>query len=421
VFIDEAKIYLRSGDGGDGLVSFRREKYVPRGGPNGGDGGRGGDVIFRVNPHLNTLTTFRRQSHFKASPGGRGGSSNKTGANGAAVVIEVPPGTIIREAETGRMLAELLDSGEDKVLLRGGRGGKGNAHFMTSSNRAPRVAERGAPGDEMWVTLELKLIADVGLVGVPNAGKSTLLAAVSNATPRIADYPFTTLEPNLGTVVLGNDTLVFADIPGLIEGAHAGVGLGHAFLRHIMRTRLLIHLLDGTGADPVADFSQINAELALFDPGLVNKPQIVVLTKMDQESAQERWPGVETQLRGLGVEAPLAVSAWTREGLEALVQRAFAEYAHIHPVEVEEVPVERYAIGEEESLFQIEVTDEGVFVVTGDRIVRAADMTYWDYEEAVIRFQQILEVTGVTQALEAAGVKVGDTVVIGRHELEWTE
>ncbi|GAB4570145.1 MAG: GTPase ObgE [Anaerolineae bacterium] len=420
MFFDEAKIYVRSGDGGDGLMTFRREKFVPHGGPAGGDGGKGGDVVLVVDPHLNTLSPFKKKSHFKAEHGGRGGSSKKTGKNGEDLIVYVPPGTVVRDAETGEVLADLVRPGQRVVVARGGRGGRGNARFATSRNQAPRMAEKGAPGEERWLQLELKLIADVGIVGVPNAGKSTLLSVISNARPKIADYPFTTLEPNLGVVERNHDTFVAADIPGLVEGAHMGVGLGHAFLRHVQRTRLLVHLLDGLSADPLADYNQINAELALFDDRLGERPQIVVLNKMDLPTVQARWPEVKAALEQRGVE-PMAISAATQQGVEQLVLRIFAELDALpvrYQEEVEEVPVYRL---EDEPIFTISRGDDGVFIVRGERIERAAAMTYWDYDEAVMRFHRILETLGVTDALVEAGVKKGDTVFIGEYELEWSE
>ncbi|PJF40534.1 MAG: GTPase ObgE [Chloroflexi bacterium] len=420
--LDEVKIYVRSGDGGDGIVSFRREKFVPRGGPNGGDGGRGGNVVLRVNPKINTLRRFQKKVHFKAERGGRGGSSNKTGANAKDLIVEVPPGTVVRDAETGAILADLVKAGETAIVARGGRGGKGNAHFKTASNQAPHFAEKGEPGEERWLILELKLIADVGLVGVPNAGKSTLLSVISNARPKIADYPFTTLEPNLGIVTLDHNDLVVADIPGLIEGAHQGVGLGHSFLRHVQRTRLLVHLLDGTSENPLADYSQINSELALYDERLGERPQIVVFTKMDLPQAQARWPEVEATLKDRGVE-PMAISSATHQNIRVLIERMFSVIADLpeeqEPLHIIETPV--YDLPEEEIPFTIERLDDDTYRVGGHRIERAASMTYWDNEEAIMRFQTILETLGITEALREAGIEEGDTVFIGEHELEWTE
>jgi len=419
---DEAKIYVRSGDGGDGMMSFRREKYVPKGGPNGGDGGRGGHVIVRVNPKINTLLRFHKNVHFKAKPGKGGGSSNKTGAAGDDMVIDVPPGTVIRDADTQQVIADLVRGDDEVVLVQGGRAGRGNARFANSANQAPRMAEKGAPGEERWLTLELKLIADVGLVGMPNAGKSTLLSVISNAKPKIAAYPFTTLEPNLGVVIYDNQDLVVADIPGLIEGAHMGVGLGHAFLRHVQRTRLLIHLIDGTSADPIADYNQINVELSLYDENLESRPQIVVFTKMDLPDAQAQWASVRERLIARGVTNPMAISSATQENIQGLIGRMFKEMASLPeqtPTVAEDAAV--YELPEDDLDFEIAREDGGGYRVKGKRIERAASMTYWENEEAIMRFQRVLEATGITAALVGAGVKVGDTVHIGDYELEWTD
>ncbi|MEL6151460.1 MAG: GTPase ObgE [Chloroflexota bacterium] len=418
---DEAKIYVRSGDGGDGMMSFRREKYVPRGGPSGGDGGNGGDVVLRVNPKMSTLLPFGKKVHFRAKHGNKGGSTNKTGANGADMVIEVPPGTVVRDADTDATLADLVRPDDELILLKGGRGGRGNARFATSANQAPRMAEKGEPGIEKWIRLELKLIADVGLVGVPNAGKSTLLSVISNAKPKIAAYPFTTLEPNLGVVIYDDSDLVVADIPGLIEGAHMGVGLGHSFLRHVQRTRLLIHLLDGSSADPIADFSQINTELALYDDHLEDRPQIVVFTKMDLPEAQERWEKIKGRLEARGVKNPMAISSAAHINVRDLIGRMFEEFSKLPE---QELPVTEdaavYELPEDDLAFEIEQEFDG-FRVIGRRIERAAAMTYWENDEAIMRFQHILEATGITKALRDAGVQVGDTVYIGDYELEWSD
>ncbi len=419
---DEAKIYIQSGRGGDGMSAFRREKYVPRGGPSGGDGGKGGDVIFRVNPKLNTLLYFHKKVHFRAEPGERGGSSNRSGADGDDTVIYVPPGTVIRNSETNQIIKDMVNEDDEITVLRGGRGGRGNARFASSRNQAPRMAEKGEPADEMWVKLELKLIADIGLVGVPNAGKSTLLSVLTNAKPKIAAYPFTTLEPNLGVVTYNDADLVIADIPGLIEGAHEGVGLGHSFLRHVQRTRLLVHLIDGMSSNPIADFNQINVELSLYDSSIEDKPQIVVFTKMDLVDAQETLEIIREDLRELGVEDVIAISAATHQNLDALKARIFREYAELPEptaADAEELPV--YELDEDRLRFEIEQEAPDVYRVSGQRIERAAMMTYWDNTEAIMRFQRILETTGVTQALKDAGVQVGDTVFIGDHELEWAD
>lgn len=419
--LDEVKIYVCSGNGGDGIVAFLREKFMPHGGPAGGDGGRGGDVILKVNPRRNTLALFQKGIHFRAENGKRGGAKNMTGANGANVEVEVPPGTVVRDAESGAILADLVRADDRVIVVKGGRGGRGNQHFANPANQAPRVAEKGEPGEEKWLTLELKLIADVGIVGVPNAGKSTLLSVISNARPKIADYPFTTLEPNLGVVTYDDRALVMADIPGLIEGAHMGVGLGHAFLRHVQRTRVLIHLLNGASDTPLADYSQINSELALYDEQLAQKPQIVVFSKMDLPEAQARWPEVQASLAERGVEA-MAISAATQNNIPNLVQRVFQimnSLPEAEPALPAAIPV--YQMPEEEIIFNIVRESKGVYRVSGKRIERAAAMTHWDYTDAVLRFQRILETLGVSKALEEAGVQVGDTVHIGEYELEWSD
>lgn len=421
MFIDQIKITVRSGRGGAGVVHFRREKFVPRGGPDGGDGGKGGDVVFEVSATLNTLFPFRRRHHYHAENGIRGGGNNQTGKSGEDLILQVPPGTLVYDDVTGKLIGDLVEPGQRLIACKGGRGGRGNARFATSTNKAPRIAEKGEPPNEREIRLELKLIADIGLVGVPNAGKSTLLAAVTNATPKIASYPFTTLEPNLGVAELDLETtLVLADIPGLIEGAHQGIGLGHEFLRHIQRTRVLIHLLDGMGDDPLIDFAQINCELALFDPDLAEKPQLVVFNKMDLPDVQEIWPLVREELEKRGYEA-YAISAVAGTGVRQVLYRA-------HQI-LEELPEESKTFEDELPLykpesdpreFTIEHTPDG-FRVHGASIERAAAMTYWEYDQSVRRFQRILQTLGIEDALNQAGVQFGDTVFIGDHELEWTE
>jgi GTP-binding protein len=419
MFLDEVKIYVKGGDGGAGMVAFRREKYVPRGGPAGGDGGRGGDVVLTVNPRFNTLSQFKKKVHFKAGNGEHGGNFKKAGAAGEDTVIEVPAGTIVRDAESGELLADLTEPGQRVVVAKGGRGGRGNVRFKSSTHQAPRIAEKGEPGEERWIELELKLIADVGIVGVPNAGKSTFLSVISAATPKIASYPFTTLEPNLGVAEVQGQELVFADIPGLVEGAHSGVGLGHSFLRHIQRTRVLVHLLDGAGDDPVGDFVQINTELALYDEELTSKPQIVALNKIDLPQAQEKWPEVKAAVEQRGYPA-LAISAATQENVRELLNLTLQTYSDLPepPAADEEVPIFRPE--EDEDLFEIRRRGDA-YVVMGKRIERAAAMTFWEYDEAVLRFQRILRALGITDALQEAGVEEGDTVIIGDVELEWTE
>ena len=421
MFYDEVKIYVKGGDGGDGAVAFRREKYVPYGGPAGGDGGDGGDVIFYVDTHLNTLYRFSRQRHFKAPGGEHGRGKNQHGASGDDLRVPAPPGTVVYDAGTDELLGDLTEVEQELTIARGGRGGRGNARFTTSTNQAPRIAEHGQPGQERWLRLELRLLADVGLVGVPNAGKSTLLAAVTAARPKIAPYPFTTLQPNLGVVVLDPQTeFVLADIPGLIEGASEGKGLGHEFLRHIQRTRVLIHLLDGLSADPLADFAAINAELAAFGHGLTDKPQLVALNKMDMPQVEERWPGIETPLKEQGYPV-VAISALAKEGTRELLYRAaqmLTELPERVEATVRELPV--FRLGEDEGAFAVEREADG-WRVRGVRIERLAAMTVWNLDEAVRRFQRMLERVGITAALEEAGVQPGDTVRIGDQELVWEE
>ncbi|MBN1669007.1 MAG: GTPase ObgE, partial [Anaerolineales bacterium] len=386
---------------------------------DGGDGGRGGDVIFEVKETLNTLSSFRPNQRFIAADGAKGGGNNKTGRSAEDLVLPVPPGTLIYDADTGDLLADLVETGQRLPVCLGGRGGRGNARFATARNKAPRLAERGEPSQERNLRLELKLIADVGLIGVPNAGKSTLLAALTNAKPKIAAYPFTTLAPNLGVAELDfENSLVLADIPGLIEGAHQGVGLGHEFLRHIQRTRVLIHLLDGMAADPLLDLAQINSELALFDPALETKPQLVVLNKMDLAEVQARWPLIEEQVQARGYEV-YAISAVAQSGVRQVLYRAKQLLDEL-PEEDELVEVPTYRVETDPNAFTIEHSDEGWRVV-GKAIERAAEMTYWEYEQSIRRFQRILKTLGIEQALRDAGVKTGDTVFIGSHELEWAD
>jgi len=420
-YFDQASIHVKAGDGGNGLATFRREKFMPLGGPSGGDGGRGGSVYLLCDPTYNTLLIFQRKRNYPAQNGKPGGSKNMSGKSGADLEIKVPPGTLARDAATGDVLGDLTEKGQRLLVAQGGKGGRGNQHFASSRNQAPRLAEKGEVGQARDLTLELKLIADIGLVGAPNAGKSTFLAAVSAARPKIADYPFTTLSPNLGVADLGNyNTVVLADIPGLIEGAHLGAGLGFAFLRHIQRTRVLIHLLDGLSPNPVADFDQIIAELSLFDERLMEKPMIVGLNKMDVDEVKEKWPEVKRAIEKKGHEI-MAASAATNMGTRDLLNRAVQLLAGAPQPPTFEAAIPIYRPGPDPEAFEIQRTGEGLWRVTGQRIERAADMTVWEYEDSALRFQHILEVLGVRQALSEAGVKEGDTVRIGEAELEWTD
>jgi GTP-binding protein len=392
---------LISGKGGDGIVHFRREKFVPYGGPDGGDGGRGGDVIFEVKSTLNTLAAFQHKHKFKAENGKNGGGNNKTGRSGEDLIIFVPPGTIIYDDTTGDVVGDLVAEGERLNVLQGGRAGRGNARFATSRNQAPRVAEKGEPARERQIRLELRLLADIGIVGVPNAGKSTLLAAVTNAKPKIAPYPFTTLEPNLGVAILDFEhSLVLAD----------------------QRTRVLIHLLDGQAEDPLLDFAQINSELALFDPLLGSKPQIVVFNKIDLPEVLDRWPEVEAQLnkKGAGKTVkPMAISALARMNVKELLFMAARILAESEPPpELEQLPV--YRMESDPKSFVVKREEQG-WRVQGEAIERAAAMTYWELDQSVRRFQKILRTLGVEDELRSLGAKEGDTVYIGDNALEWLD
>jgi len=434
MFYDHTKIYVKAGDGGNGSSHFRREKFVPRGGPDGGDGGRGGSVYLEATDNLNTLIDYRYRHHFKAEAGGAGMRQKMHGAKGEDVVLRVPRGTIVRDAETNELIADLVEDGQRVMVARGGRGGLGNTHFATATHQAPREAQKGEPGEERWITLELRLIADVGLVGYPNAGKSTLLSVVTAAQPKIADYPFTTLTPNLGVVVVGQPgsrdgiDFVLADIPGLIEGAAQGVGLGHEFLRHIDRTRLLIHMLDGASLerDPWQDFQNINQELREYDERLAGRPQIVVLNKMDLPEAQERWPALKAKAEVAGYPV-FAISAAAHQGTDELMQYAARRLQEIRQEEAERAsseintdmagPVLRPM---PDDAFTV-TKEKGVYIVRGKRVERLLSMTDLENEESMDRLQVTLAKMGVTQALEDAGVKVGDIVRFGKVELYWGE
>jgi GTP-binding protein len=420
MFIDQAEIEVRSGKGGDGMVHFHREKYVPRGGPDGGDGGRGGSVFLEVRPTLNTLSAFRHTVLYAAKDGKGGGTNNKFGKSADDLIVPVPPGTVVYDATTGDLVGDLTAPDQRLLVCKGGRGGRGNPHFKSSINQIPRTAERGEPGEEKRLRLELKLIADIGIVGVPNAGKSTLLSVLTNAKPKIAAYPFTTLEPNLGVAEVDAETsLVLADIPGLVEGAAQGVGLGHDFLRHIQRTRVLIHLLDGLADDPLEDFAQTNTELGLFDTHLANKPQIVALNKMDQPEVEERWPKIRKELKKRGYPS-MAISALARTNVRELLMKAAAMLAETPTLEDVEPPMPVYRPIEDPRIFTILREPDG-FRVKSVSIERAAEMTPWDQSGSVRRFQKLMERLGVDKALREAGAQEGDTVYIGDYELEYKE
>ena len=419
MFIDEAEIIVRSGKGGDGMVHFRREKYINRGGPDGGDGGRGGSIILKTTHHLNTLEKFRHQTRFIAEDGKRGGPKDQTGKSAENLVIDLPPGTLVYDAANGELIADLVKDDQKIVICPAGRGGLGNTKFANSRIQAPKIAERGEPGKEKNLRFELKLIADIGIIGMPNSGKSSLLAAVTNAKPKIADYPFTTLVPNLGVTVLDeNTTLVLADIPGLIEGAHTGLGLGDTFLRHIQRTRVLIHLVDGLSKDPLADYSQINSELSLFDSELGKKPQVVVINKIDLPEVSERIDEIRELFKKKGIFL-FFISALTRKDLEPILWKAKQNLDQAEITEtVQEMPI--YHPKSKDKPYSIKRENEG-WRIEGVAIERAAAMTYWEYFASVRRFHRILVAMGIEDALREKGVVDGDTVFIGDHELVWSQ
>ncbi len=421
MFTDQVEIHVRSGKGGDGMVHFHREKFITHGGPDGGDGGKGGDVIFKVKTTLNTLSSFRQNQKFKAEDGIRGGPSQMSGRAGKDLLLHVPPGTVIFDAETGSIIGDLTKPGQSLVVCKGGRGGRGNQHFATSRNQAPRTAEKGEPYEEKRLRLELKLIADIGLIGVPNAGKSTLLSVLTNAKPKIAPYPFTTLEPHLGVAEIDiNTTVVMADIPGLIEGAAHGAGLGHDFLRHVQRTRVLIHLLDGLSEDPLADYSQINSELALFDPHLGKKPQIVVLNKIDQPEVQKKLADLQKKFKKKKVEL-MTISALARTNTRDLLIKAYQTLQDAPPLEQFEAPMPVYKPKDDPREFKITQEGPNLWRISGAAIERAASMTQWEHDGSIRRFQKIMSTLGVDEALRKAGVEDGDTVTVGEYELEWQE
>jgi GTPase len=421
MFTDQVEIHVRSGKGGDGMVHFRREKFIPMGGPDGGDGGKGGDVIFEVRNTLNTLSGFRKNQKFKADDGAKGGPSQMSGRYAKDLILLVPPGTIIFDADTGELIGDLTHPGQQLTICKGGRGGRGNQHFATSRNQVPRTAEKGEPYEEKRIRLELKLIADIGLIGVPNAGKSTLLSVLTNAKPKIAPYPFTTLEPNLGVAEIDvNTTVVLADIPGLIEGASTGAGLGHDFLRHVQRTRVLVHILDGLSEDPIADYSQINTELSLFDPNLGKKPQIVALNKVDQPEVQERLDKIKKEFKKRKVEF-VTISALARTNTRDLLIKAYQMLQDAPLPEVVEMPVPVYRPKDDPRVFEVTREGEHEWRISGVAIERAAKMTYWEHYGSLRRFHKIMETLGITEALRKAGVQDGDTVSIDEFELEWQE
>lgn len=423
---DQVTITAAAGDGGNGAVAFRREAYVPRGGPNGGSGGRGGDILLRVDRRLNTLIPFRRTKVFRGGRGKHGSGKDQNGAYGKPMIVRVPPGTVVHDADTIELIADLVEPGQEIVVAHGGRGGRGNAAFVSPTNRAPHFSEKGEKGQVRRLLLELKLIADLGVIGKPNAGKSTFLASVTAARPKIADYPFTTIIPNLGVAELDDRTVVLADIPGLIEGAHSGAGLGDRFLKHIERTRVLIHLLDGAAPDPLSDYEAINGELASYAPQLGRKPQVVGFNKMDLPDAQANLAELRNRLTTRGVPV-VPLSAATGEGVRELLGaavRILDELPAIEPPPAgEAMPVFRPPRDENAFTVERESTegDLQIFRVRGVKVERVAQMTNWDQDDGVHRTHRVWQAMGVNDALRAAGVKEGDYVRIGDVELEWGE
>ena len=423
MFIDKAKIFVKAGHGGNGAVSFRREKYVPAGGPDGGDGGRGASVIFEVDNDLRTLMDFKYQRKYVATPGGDGSKKRQAGKNGEDLVLKVPAGTIIRDEATGKIIADLKEEGERAVVARGGRGGKGNQHFANAVRQAPNFAKSGTDGEERWVILELKMIADVGLLGFPNVGKSTFLSVVTAAKPKIANYHFTTLTPNLGVVKTKyGDSFVLADIPGLIEGAAEGVGLGHDFLRHVERTKVLIHIVDISGLEgrnALEDFDAINDELKLYNEKLSTRPQVVVANKIDILEDESVYEEFKNTLEDRGYKV-FKMSAATREGIDdviAYVSQVLKDAEEIELVSEEELYVPELDAIEEEGL-QVEIED-GVYVVTGKALRRIMYSVNFEDMESIQFFQKAMESQGVFDKLREMGIEDGDTVKIYEIEFEF--
>ncbi len=426
MFADRARIFIKSGKGGDGHVSFRRELYVPNGGPDGGDGGRGGDIIFAVDEGLNTLTEFRHNRKYCAQPGEEGSKKNQHGKDGQSLVIKVPLGTVIIEDESNKVIADMSEPGMKKVILKGGRGGKGNQHYATATMQAPKYAQPGQKSMELWVRLELKVIADVGLVGYPNVGKSTLLSRVTNAKPKIANYHFTTLNPNLGVVDLdGNKGFVIADIPGLIEGASDGVGLGHEFLRHIERTKVIIHMVDAAsteGRDPIEDIKKINAELEAYNPELMKRPQIIAANKIDvlYEGDESPVDDLKKEFEPKGIKV-YPISAVSGKGLKELLYAVnqLLEKMDSKPVVFEQ----EYFPGEfndnVEEPYYVEKLEDGLYSIEGPRVERMLGYTNLESEKGFMFFQNFMKTNGILDELEELGIQDGDTVKIYGHEFDY--
>jgi GTP-binding protein len=421
MFIDRARIFVQSGKGGDGMSSFRHEKFVPKGGPNGGDGGQGGNVVLVADRNVNTLVDFRFRRLFKAKPGGKGEGSNKYGRNAEDLLITVPLGTIVKDEETGQVIADLSRDGQRAIVAKGGRGGRGNWHFRTSANRTPTFAERGEPGEERWLRLELKVLADVGLLGYPSVGKSSILRKVSAAQPEVAAYHFTTLNPILGVVNLPDHrSFVMADIPGLIDGASEGVGLGHDFLRHIERTKILIHVVDVSGIegrDPIEDYEKINAELAKYSEKLARKRQVVAANKIDLLGDSDNLERLMDYMTAHGVEV-YPICAMTGEGMDKLLERVWTmleEYVEEPDETTEEVVYK----AQNKPDFEVKRDDDGAFVITGARIENLVAMTNFDDDQSLRRFQRIWRYMELDKLLQEHGIQDGNTVRIYSMEFEY--
>lgn len=421
MFIDRARIFVQSGKGGDGMSSFRHEKFVPKGGPNGGDGGQGGNVVLVADRNVNTLVDFRFRRLFKAKPGGKGEGSNKYGRNAEDLLITVPLGTIVKDEETGQVMADLSRDGQRAIVAKGGRGGRGNWHFRTSANRTPTFAERGEPGEERWLRLELKVLADVGLLGYPSVGKSSILRKVSAAQPEVAAYHFTTLNPILGVVNLPDHrSFVMADIPGLIDGASEGVGLGHDFLRHIERTKILIHVVDVSGIegrDPIEDYEKINAELAKYSEKLARKRQVVAANKIDLLGDSDNLERLMDYMTAHGVEV-YPICAMTGKGMDKLLERVWTmleEYVEEPDETTEEVVYK----AQNKPDFEVKRDDDGAFVITGARIENLVAMTNFDDDQSLRRFQRIWRYMELDKLLQEHGIQDGNTVRIYSMEFEY--
>lgn len=431
MFIDQAKIFVKAGDGGDGMVAFRREKYVPDGGPAGGDGGDGGSVVFEVDEGLNTLMHFRYNRHFNADRGEHGMSKGKHGRNAEDLVVPVPPGTVIMDEDTGQVLADLTEEGQRVTIGAGGRGGRGNIRFASSRNTAPNIAENGEPGQELNILLELKLLADVGLLGFPSVGKSTFLSVVTAAKPKIASYPFTTITPNIGVVALDDGrSFVIGDMPGIIEGAADGVGLGLQFLRHIERTKVLLHLLDMgglEGRDPFGDYMIIQEELEKYDTELLDKPQLIIANKMDLPDAEANLEIFKQQMAEAGYDHEiLEISAITREGIKPVLYRtieeleAYNKRAAEQPIEAADTHV-KYTLEEEEAPFTISRAPDGTWILSGEEIEKLFQMTNFEHDDSIMRFARQMRTMGIDEALRAKGAKDGDFVMILDFVFEFIE